>query len=103
MPLQTPARQLPAADGVSRFGLPTPPVKAPDEIDRISARVVSSERSAQGDRVYILDNGQRWRQLDRGRAVNVNDGDRVEIERAPLSGFRLVTTTGHALRVRRIP
>jgi hypothetical protein len=91
------------AEAVSRFGLPVAAIRAPDELDRIRARVVSSGRSPGGDRIYVLDNGQRWRQLDHASTVFVADGDEVHIERATMAGFRLVTAAGSALRVRRLP
>lgn len=92
-----------AAAAAERFGLPVAPAKTAPELERLSARVVSSGRMAGGDRVYVLDNGQRWRQLDHASTIYVADGELVHIERAAMGGFRLVTAAGSALRVRRLP
>lgn len=92
-----------AALSVQRFGLAPAPSAAPPEAERLAARVVGTERSRGGDLVFVLDNGQRWRLVDRGAMTHVADGEAVQIERAVLGGFRLVTAAGVGLRVRRLP
>lgn len=44
------------------FGKPPPP--RADEIAQITATVLELSRTARGRAVFILDNGQTWRQLD---------------------------------------
>lgn len=41
-----------------------PPQSRPDEITRITAPVLEFAKTARGRAVFILDNGQVWRQLD---------------------------------------
>jgi len=50
------------------FGKPPPPPK----ITRITATVVELARTARGRSIFVLDNGQVWRQLD-GDDANVLD------------------------------
>jgi len=74
-----PATQAPGRDGlgfsppqgatrVEDFGKPLPPPK----FTRITATVVELTRSARGRPIFILDNGQVWRQTD-GDDANVLD------------------------------
>jgi len=51
---------LPAATRVEDFG--KPPV--PPGITRITATVIELARTARGRSIFVLDNGQVWRQLD---------------------------------------
>ncbi len=44
------------------FGRPPPP--RPDEITQIRATVLELAKTARGRAVFILDNGQTWRQID---------------------------------------
>ena len=57
-----------AATRVEDFGNPS----APPEITRITATVVELTRTARGRSIFILDNGQVWRQLD-GDDADVQD------------------------------
>jgi hypothetical protein len=45
------------------FGKPTPP-PGPEEITSITATVVEFAKTLRGKSIFILDNGQVWRQLD---------------------------------------
>jgi len=63
-PTQAPGR----VDGIEDFGKPPPPPK----FTRITATVVELTRSARGRPIFILDNGQVWRQTD-GDDANVLD------------------------------
>jgi hypothetical protein len=58
----------PAGTGVEDFGKPPPPPK----ITQITATVVELARTARGRSIFILDNGQVWRQLD-GDDADVQD------------------------------
>jgi hypothetical protein len=68
------------------FGKPPPP----PEITRITATVLELGRTLRGRSIYVLDNGQVWRQLD-GDAAVVQDpypGERMKV--AIEMGFRLL-------------
>jgi hypothetical protein len=78
-PAAQPAREAPDRDGfgfsppqtVTReedFGKPPPP----PEITRITATVLELARTVRGRSIFILDNGQVWRQLD-GDDTDVQD------------------------------
>jgi hypothetical protein len=54
------------------FGKPPPP--RPDEITQITATVLELAKTARGRAVFVLDNGQTWRQLD---------GDGTEVREPP--------------------
>ena len=70
-PAAQPAGEAPGRDGfgfsppqgattVEDFGKPPPP----PEITQITATVIELARSARGRSIFVLDNGQVWRQLD---------------------------------------
>jgi hypothetical protein len=78
-PAAQPATQAPGRDGlgfsppqgatrVEDFGKPPPPPK----LTKITATVIELARTARGRPIFILDNGQVWRQLD-GDDANVLD------------------------------
>jgi hypothetical protein len=46
------------------FGKPPPETKEPGELTQISATVVELAKTARGKALFLLDNGQVWRQLD---------------------------------------
>jgi hypothetical protein len=71
------ANPPPKAEG---FGKPPPP--RPDEITQISATVLELAKTARGRAVFILDNGQTWRQID---------GDDTDV-REPLTGKTMKVT-----------
>jgi hypothetical protein len=68
-----PSERLKCFDTAAQ-GLPNPPTKAegfgkppplrPDEITQISATVLELAKTGRGRAVFILDNGQTWRQID---------------------------------------
>jgi hypothetical protein len=61
------ANPAPKAGG---FGRPPPPQL--DEITQISATVLELAKTARGRAIFILDNGQTWRQID-GDATDVRE------------------------------
>jgi hypothetical protein len=78
-PAAQPATRVPDPDGlgfsppqgattVEDFGKPPPPPK----ITKITATVVELARTPRGRSIFVLDNGQVWRQLDADDA-NVHD------------------------------
>ena len=58
----------PAGTSVEDFGKPPPPPK----ITQITATVIELARTPRGRAIFVLDNGQVWRQLDHDDA-NVQD------------------------------
>jgi hypothetical protein len=86
------------------FGRPAPQSA---EIPKITAVVREFSRTARGQAVFALDNGQTWRQLD-GDDVRVRDPKpgavlRVIIERGALGSYNLVIEGRNGMiRVRRI-
>ena len=61
----------------------------PEEIRKVEAAIVEVLSNRSGLGVFILDNGQIWRQADTGGLPNVRPGDRVEIARTNLGGYHL--------------
>ena len=88
------------------FGRPSPPVTKPEdfgkaapepapgeEITQIKATVLEFARTLRGKCLFVLDNGQVWRQLD-ADSTNVPDPDerstmRVTIETGALGSYNL--------------
>src|SRR5260221_14103555 len=87
-PAAQPATEAPGrVDGVEDFGKPPPPPR----ITKITATVIELARSARGRPIFVLDNGQVWRQLD-GDDANVQDPQpgktmKVAIERNRIGGL----------------
>jgi hypothetical protein len=87
------------------FGKPPPP--RPDEVTQISATVLELARTARGRAVFILDNGQTWRQID-GDATDVREllpgkTMKVTIAAALLNSYSLTIEGRNGLiKVRRL-
>jgi hypothetical protein len=97
---------FPAPDTVTReedFGKPPPP----PEITQITATVLELARTVRGRSIFILDNGQVWRQLD-GDDTDVQDSGpgktmKVAIATGFLGNYNLTIEGRNALiRVRRV-
>ena len=74
------------------FGKP-PPEPAPGELNEIGSPVLEFAKTARGKAVFILENGQVWRQLD-SDTTTVLDPERgtkmaVRIERGALGSYNL--------------
>ncbi len=85
------------------FGKPPPP----PEITQITATVIELARTVRGRSIFVLDNGQVWRQLD-GDDADVQDPRpgkpmKVAIETGLLDSYNLTIEGRNALiRVRRL-
>ena len=84
----------PAATKAEDFGKPAPePPKEPGELTQISATVAELAKTARGKALFVLDNGQVWRQLDAdGTEVQFPDPGRqlkVTIEIGFLGSYNL--------------
>jgi hypothetical protein len=100
-----PAAAAPAAARVEDFGKPPPP--APAEVTRISAGVREFARTARGRAVFVLDNGQTWRQIDGDTSVvhEPAPGEplKVVIERGLLDSYNLMIDGRNGMvKVRRL-
>lgn len=69
--------------------------------ERIESRVIKIDHGRGGQRSFNLENGQVWTQADARSSGHVQDGQVVQVRRAILSGYQLVTPAGVTLRVRR--
>ncbi len=84
------------------FGKP-PPEPAPEELNEIASPVLEFAKTAHGKAVFILENGQVWRQLD-SDTTQVLDPARgskmsVKIERGFLGSYNL-TIDGRKILVK---
>jgi hypothetical protein len=72
-----------ASRGKERFAPPE------GELQEIETGITEILTNQSGLGVFLLENGQLWRQVDTSPMPRVKDGDRVTITRAPLGGYRL--------------
>ena len=72
-----------AARGKARFAPPE------GELQEIETGITEVMTNRSGLGVFLLENGQLWRQVDTSARPRVKDGDRVTVTRAPLGGYRL--------------
>ena len=87
-----------------RFG--KPPAPAP-QVEKITATVREILRSARGQAIFVLDNGQTWRQLDGDDAHDMEPRPsktmKVTIERGAFGSYNLLIDGRNGLsRVQRI-
>ena len=84
-----------------------PPAPRADEVTQISAEVLELGRTARGRALFILDNGQTWRQLD-GDDSEVHDPPpgkplKVTIEKGVFDSYNLIVDGRNGLtKVRRV-
>ena len=89
------------------FGKPPEVLEGPKEISEISATVTEFAKNAYGKSIFILDNGQIWKQID-GDTFEVQpprrgDTMKVTIEKAMMGSFSLTVDGRNGLvKVRRI-
>ena len=98
----------PPRDPVSRsedYGKPPPPRAS--EVKEITATVVEFSKTPRGRAVFVLDNGQTWRQLD-ADTTEVREADsgrpmRVSIETGVFGSYNLVIEgRAGSVKVRRL-
>ena len=84
------------------FGKPTP---APREVAQVVATVRELSRTVRGQAIFVLDNGQVWRQIDADNST-VRDsvaGSKATIQRGFFDSFDLVIEGRNGLiKVRRL-
>ncbi|MGJ4728241.1 hypothetical protein [Luteimonas sp. SDU101] len=69
--------------------------------ERIESRVVKVDYAHGGQRSFSLENGQVWRQAEARSTGHVRAGDVVQVRKAIMGGYRLLTPDGVGLRVSR--
>jgi hypothetical protein len=62
---------------------------APDEITKLDATLSEILTNKEGKYVFLLDNGQLWRQVSTEAGMNIKSGDAVTVEKAPMGGYRI--------------
>ena len=87
------------------FGKPPPP--RPGELTQINAGVLELARNPRGRAVFVLDNGQTWRQLDGDDGVVPDPAPgqqlKVTIEKGAFDSFNLTVDGRRGLtKVRRV-
>jgi hypothetical protein len=88
------SRPKPSSTKPEDFGKPAPePAPAPGELNEISSPVLEFARTPRGKALFVLENGQVWRQIDSDTTV-VLDPERgrqlkVKIERGFLDSYNL--------------
>ncbi len=87
------SRPQPPVTKTEDFGKAPPEPAAPQELNEIASPVLEFAKTARGKAVFILENGQVWRQLDSDTAT-VLDPERgtkmsVRIERGVLGSYNL--------------
>ena len=73
-----------ASRGEERFAPP------PGQIQELDAKLTEVLTNRASQNVFLLDNGQMWRQVDAGALPNLRPGDAVKLRRAGLGGYDLV-------------
>jgi hypothetical protein len=76
------------------FGKPPPQISEAPPVSAVSARLREFARTARGRAVFVLDNGQTWRQID-GDTSSVpepaaGESPRVTVERGILDSYNLM-------------
>jgi len=92
-PPPTPEEQFGRSPERSRPAPPPPPpqqARSPQEIDQLSARIVSLRSDALGRLSFVLDNGQVWRMTGSEGVLDFpSRGDTVTVRRGAIGGYRL--------------
>lgn len=61
----------------------------PEEVQEVEAGIVEMLTNVSGLGVFVLDNGQIWKQADTVSLPNIRAGDRVKIARNNFGGYNL--------------
>jgi hypothetical protein len=90
-PPPTPEEQFGRAPERARPAPPPPQqARTPQEIDQLSARIVSLRSDALGRLSFVLDNGQVWRMTESAGVFDFpSRGDTVTVRRGAIGGYRL--------------
>ena len=91
-PPPTPEEQFGRSPEQARPAPPPPPqqARAAQEIDQLSAKIVSLRSDALGRLSFVLDNGQVWRMTESAGVFDFpSRGDTVTVRRGAIGGYRL--------------
>ena len=61
----------------------------PDEITKLDATLTEILTNREGKYVFLLDNGQLWRQVSTEAGLNIRPGDAVVLEKSTMGGYKL--------------
>ena len=61
----------------------------PDEITKLDATLTEILTNREGKYVFLLDNGQLWRQVSTEAGLNIRPGDAVVVEKSTMGGYKL--------------
>lgn len=106
-PASAPAAVAPAAQPVEPkvedFGKPPPP---PPQVSKVTAGLREFARTARGSAIFVLDNGQTWRQVEGDTTVvrePAGNGTQVTIERGIFDSYNLSLSGWNGMvKVRRL-
>lgn len=70
--------------------------------ESVTSRVAKVDYGRSGQRSFQLENGQVWGLTEASSTGHVQAGDNVQVRKAMLAGYVLVTPSGVVLRVRRL-
>lgn len=65
---------------------------APDEVIKLDAKLSEILTNREGKYVFLLDNGQLWRQVSTEAGLNIRAGDDVVVEKGTMGGYRISFT-----------
>jgi hypothetical protein len=65
------------------------PAASPAGVEAVETAITEMLTNASGLGVFLLDNGQLWKQVDTGRLPNPRVGDRVTLTRTNFGGYHL--------------
>jgi hypothetical protein len=61
----------------------------PDEIIKLDAKLSDILTNREGKYVFLLDNGQLWKQVSTEAGLNIRPGDDVVLEKSTMGGYKL--------------
>jgi hypothetical protein len=88
-----------------RNDLPPTAQEQAEELTEITAKIVEAARNANGKVIFILDNGQVWKQIDSSKVLLPSDDDdhTVRIFKGLIGSYRItVVDSGRTHSVKRI-
>lgn len=89
-PPPTPEEQFGRSPERARPAPPPPPQAQAQQLERISAKIVSLRSDALGRLSFVLDNGQVWRMTESAGVFDFpSRGDAVTVRRGAVGGYRL--------------
>jgi len=87
-------------DSMSRESRPPPTVES---LDRLEAKIAETLTAADGKLIFVLDNGQMWRQTEGLQLPPIRPGFDVVLKKGAMGGFALtIVKIGRTVRVVRM-